>query len=916
MSTRVILTPDQRLRVFVSSTLQELADERAAVREAIAGLRLAPVMFELGARPHPPRDLYRAYLGQSHIFIGIYWQKYGWIAPAETISGLEDEYRLSGDRPKLVYIKTPAPDREPRLKELLDRMRSDDTTSYKSFTTVEELRQLVENDLAMILTERFEMAQSGEATPAAQKTRASNVPRPPTPLVGRERELAALTGMLARSDVSLLTLTGPGGTGKTRLAIQAALDLVDRFEDGVSFVALAPISDPKLVPTAIAQTLDIREARDGRPILESLKDYLRDRRMLLVLDNFEQVVSAGPTIAEVLEVSPQLKVLVTSRTLLRVRGERELPVMPLEVPERRRLLDAERLSQYASVELFIQRAQAVKPDFEITNESAPAVAEMCYRLDGLPLAIELAAARMRILSPQALLTRLEHRQDVLRGGPRDLPARQQTLRSTIDWSYNLLDDHARILFRRLSVFVGGWRLEAAEAVCNATGDLDVDVLDEMESLIDNSLLTSAEEADGEMRYGMLETIREYARERLSGSGEEDSLRERHADSYLALVETIQPKLLTSERRRWLDRLEIEHDNMRAALEWSRLGKCDASLGLRLSGTLAWFWQTRAYLHEGRKHLEAALARPDASARTEARAKALYGAGALAWSLGDYAVARACLEESVAIAREVGDQRQAAYALTQLGLVIVSQGDVEGASSLYSEALKLFREVKHTWGEAFALTWLAEATLVSDRPLMAQPLYEEGLTLWRKVGDPWGTGIALLVLGALALAQGDVSKSYALLEEGTALLREGGDRWSLSFGITGLANVLLWQGDYEQARVQFEEGLTFSRESGNPAAMIISLVGLAGVAVERSLRESPAQRDEYLWRAARLVGAADALREALGLHLMRVMRLAYEPRVALIRAQIDETIWGPAWAEGHVMSLDRAIAYALEKEPRA
>jgi predicted ATPase len=775
---------------------------------------------------------------------------------------------------------------------------------------------LIENDLAMVLTERFEQVQRGEAIPAAPATRANYVPRPPTPLVGRERELAAMKVMLARSDVGLLTLSGPGGTGKTRLALQVALDLVDDFEHGVYFVALASIADPHLVPTAIAQALDIHEARDGRPILESLKDYLRDKYVLLVLDNFEQVVLAGPIVVELLEVSPRLKVLVTSRMLLRVRGEKELPVMPLEVPERRRSLDAERLSQYASVELFIQRAQAVKPGFEITNESAPAVAEICYRLDGLPLAIELAAARIRILTPQALLTRLEHRLDVLRGGPRDLPARQQTLRSAIDWSHNLLDDQAKRLFRRLSVFVGGWTLDAAGAICNATGDLDVDVLDEMESLIDNSLLTSAEEADGEMRYGMLETIREYARERLSESGEEDSLRWRHAEYFLALAEAIEPKLGTSERRHWLDRLEIEHDNMRAALTCSRLEKCDPSIGLRLGGALAGFWQTRAYLHEGRKNLETALARPDASAHIPARAKALWGAGGLAWSLGDYAVARAYLEESMAIAREVGDRRQCAYALTQLGLVIVNQGDVDSASPLYAEAVELFREVKDAWGEAFALTWLAEATLISDRPLMAQPLYEEGLTLWRKVGDPWGTGIALLVLGALALAQGDVSKSYALLEEGTALLREGGDRWTLTFGITGLADVLLWQGDYEQAKVQFEVGLTFSRESGNPAGMIISLVGLAGVAAGLSPHESSQRREEYLRRAAALVGAADALREALGLHLLRIMRLTYEPRVAMIRTQIDEAIWGPAWAEGHAMGLERAIAYALEKDPRA
>jgi len=906
----IILTPDQRLRVFVSSTLQELADERRAARQAIARLRLAPVMFELGARPHPPRELYRAYLDQSDIFVGIYWQKYGWVAPGETISGLEDEYRLSGGRPKLIYVKTPAPEREPRLAELLDGIRGGDTASYKPFTAATELQDLIENDLALLLTERFEATQ----TPGVQATAAprASLPVPPTRLVDRGRERELINDLLLRPDVGLVTLTGPGGCGKTRLGLQAAFDIQARFEDGAFFVPLASLSDPGLVVPTIAKALEIREASGGRPLLDILKDYLSDRHLLLLLDNFEQVVSAAPLVVELLEACTSLKVLVTSRMPLRVRGEKECQVFPLALPERRRAPDAESLSQYAAIELFIQRAQDVKPGFQVTNETAPAVAEICYQLDGLPLAIELAAARIKILSPQALLARLENRLDVLRGGPRDLPVRQQTLRDAIGWSYDLLSQNAQALFRRLAAFVGGWTLEAAEAVCNADGDLDVDVLDEVEALVDNNLLVSSE-TEGELRFGMLGTIRDYARERLAASGEEAAVRRHHAGYYLGLAMTIEPQTRTAERVRWLDRLEAEHDNLRAALAWSQSPSGDIETGLQLAILLIWFWQARGYLSEGCQWLESLLAHPAAMPRTPYRAWLLFAAGGLAWSQGNLAHSRVRLEESVSIGREAGDLRCVAYAQSLLGLGQTNRGDPAAARPLHSESVALFREAGDKWGEAMALNFFSDTMLALGDLAAARSLAEASLALWRETQDPWGIAQPTLALAAMDLTTGQYDAARPRYEESVRLFQSVGDRWTLSWALSGLGQYLLSQGDAQQARVKFEQSLRLCRAADNPTGLIMCLAGLARVGAGQ-WQDGPAkspQRLVELRRAARLLGAADALRERIGTVMWRASASVVEQNTAEVRALLDEASFAEAWAEGRAMTLEQAVAQALE-----
>ena len=459
-------------------------------------LRLTPVMFELGARPHPPRELYRAYLAQSDVFVGIYWRRYGWVAPGEPVSGLEDEYLLSGDRPKLMYVKA-ADDREPRLDALLARVQADDRAAYKPFEDASELADLLADDLAVLLTERF--AAPG---PVPGGLRAAHLPVPPTGIVGRDAEVAAVAALLSRDGVHLVSLVGPGGIGKTRLALEVA---ARAFPGSAWFVDLAPVGDPALVPGAIAAALGVRPEGSG-PVLDLLADRLRDRPVLLLLDNFEQVLPAAADVAALLAACPSVRLLVTSRTALRLRGEHEVPLAPLPVPP--------------AVELLLDRARAVRPGFDPDPAAAAALAGIARRLDGIPLALELAAARLRLLPPAQLLRRLGDRLDRpldLAAGPVDLPDRQRTLRSTIEWSYDLLAPAERALLDRLSVFAGTFTLAAAEAVAAAPGE---DLVDTLSSLVAQSMVgPGGEDEGGDPRFGMLGTVRAYARERLEAGPE-------------------------------------------------------------------------------------------------------------------------------------------------------------------------------------------------------------------------------------------------------------------------------------------------------------------------------------------------------------------------------------------------------------
>jgi predicted ATPase/class 3 adenylate cyclase len=733
----------------------------------------------------------------------------------------------------------------------------------------------------------------------------NNLSLQPTPLIGRKREVAEVYERLLRPEVRLLTLTGVGGTGKTRLGLQAAAELTEQFEDGVFFVSLAAIRDPQLVVPAMAATLGVKEA-GGQPLLESVEDSLGEKHILLMVDNFEQVIEAAPVVTELLSTASNLKVLATSRIPLRLYGEHEYAVPPLALPDPERLPSVERLTHYEAVRLFVERAQAAKADFSVTNESAPAVAQICYRLDGLPLAIELAAARIKVLSPQKMLGRLGNRLKLLTGGARDLPERQRTLRSTIEWSYGLLGEGEKVLFARLSVFAGGRTMEAIEAICDAEGDLPVDVLDGLSSLVDKSLLKQEEGAGGEPRFVMLETIHEFAREKLQESEESEDIRRLHAEYFLALAEEAEPAVEGAQQPVWLERLEEEHDNMRRALSWSLGQGQDSELALRMSAALGEFWYLRGYFGEGRRWLEEALAKSGRTP-TAARARALQRVSWLAFQQGDLDRAEEASEEGLGLEgveffRTAGGDSTAAELQRLLGIVVGAQGEFERERELLEESLTLSQEAGNLRGMAASLFTLGSAWRQQGDLERATQLLEEALTMFRETGDQYLIASVLTHLGFTFLFQGDLERATATSEEAAAMLREQKHLAYLADALNNLGWVALLRGDSERARALYAESMQAQREIGAKVTAPENLLGLACVAAAQGEAE----------RAARLFGASEALPEAMGAPLEPGERALQEPYLAAARSKLDETSWQEAWAEGRAMRLEEAISYALEE----
>ncbi|MBA3531733.1 MAG: tetratricopeptide repeat protein [Ardenticatenales bacterium] len=726
--------------------------------------------------------------------------------------------------------------------------------------------------------------------------RPSNLPLPGTSLLGREREQSDLCALLRRPEVRLVTMTGTSGIGKTRLGLQVAHLLLDEFENGIIFVPLAPVRDPELVAPAIAQALDLQES-SGQSLIERLQEHLRERQVLLLLDNFEHLLGAAPLLTTLLAVAPHVKLLVTSREVLHLYGEREFVVPPLPLPALSPLLEPEALSEYAAIRLFVERAQAVRADFALTPENARAVLDICARLDGLPLAIELAAARSKIFAPEAILARLTHRFSLLTGGSKDLPARLQTLRQAIDWSHELLEAQEKRLFARLGVFVGGCTLEAATTVCTLAADPAQDTLEGMISLVNKSLVRQEDGREGEPRFTLLETLREYAQERLEERGESRLIQNQHLRFFLRLTEEAEPQLHGPDQLRWLDELDAEHANLRAALAHAR--EHEAEAGLRLAGALAWFWYVRGYFTEGRSWLQQLLARVPEP--TTVRVKALYGAAALARWQDEYDEAHTLCEESLTLARTLGDKVGMTWALYELGVQAAHQGEYERAHRLHEESLALKRQLGDQVGIAWSLHSLGRMAYLQGQLTQARTLLDESLGLRRARGDKNGIAWLLRTLGEVAYSQEDYPAATAWYQESLALFREVGSKVGSAFALDGLGTICQGLGDTEEAACFFLESLMLWRDLGNTPSEVTCLLHLAEIAV--SYRE--------VEMAARLLGAAETLLETMTAPPPPALLTQYGQGMRLIARHLDESAFQHSRETGKRVTLEQ-IAWDLRQ----
>jgi predicted ATPase len=857
-----IRTPDHRLRVFVSSTLKELAAERRVARAAIERLHLAPVMFELGARPHPPRELYRAYLHQSDIFLGLYSERYGWVAPGETVSGLEDEYNLATELPKLIYIKEAADARDARLNNLLDRIQNDDRASFKRFSTTVELGRLIQSDLATMLAERFDQSRARPEEPPARQFPArepSLIPTPLTPLIGRDRERGAVEALLERDGVRLVTLVGPGGIGKSRLAI----DVANRRRAAgteVAFIDLSSVTDASLVPNAIAEALGVLDTGDA-PIVEKLTTALRQRTLTLVLDNFEQVLAAAPALVTLLSSAPGVKLVVTSRSILRVSGEYAVEVGPLALPEPGQRLEADSSAQTPSIALFVERARAVKSDFAVTPGNLAAVAAICAALEGVPLALELAAARIRMLTPAAMLARLDRRLSLLSDGARDLPSRQRTLRRTIEWSTQLLGPEERRLLGRLGVFSGGFSLDALEHLSARLPDSGEDLLSALGTLVDSSLVREHDSA-ASPRYSMLATVREYAVEQLAASGELEQARQAHAHYFVHLARALEFDLEGSRQREVIALLKDERDNLRAVAHYL-LDQGDNDSLAEFAWQLLIYWWVGGLLGEVREWMDSVLDSGSLADRT--RAIALY------------------FTRSITLWHDASDR--------------VLPG--------LAESTELFRRVNDRSGEGLSLIFYALAVLADSPPDTAKAgeALERSVRVLHEAHDGWSEAMALVTLGRVALIHAATTEALDRFTQSLDLARSRRDDLGMTIALQHLGWAQLASRRSDDAVTSFTESLVTAAQLGHTEGVAYALEGLTAIAVEQHRVE----------RAGRLLRASEVLRKQSG--LLSATRFSFHEHylAPLLAGENAAELQLARGGDGPELSMGEAVEYALQRE---
>ena len=726
-----------------------------------------------------------------------------------------------------------------------------------------------------------------------------NLPPQPTRFIGRTEQISAVKELLARDGVRLVTLVGPGGTGKTRLSIQVAGEMLDQFPDGVVFVPLVDDTDGDQFISRVAQQLHVRQG--GRPLLESLKDYLGEKKLLLILDNFEQLVSAAPIAADLLAGAPLVKMIVTSRITLNLQVEHLFPVPPLNLPQTAALPSLDEMIETESVNLFVERAQAVKPSFGLTGENAAVIAEICRGLDGLPLAIELAAARVKILQPQAILARLDDSLKFLTGGARDLPIRHQTLRNTLKWSYDLLDQQEKTLFNRLSVFVGGFTLEAADTVCNPDGD--VDVLEGLTSLVDNSIIRQEGTDESEVRFGMLETIRAYALERLSEGGELERLREGHAKYFGDIaVNRIGNELYSEKGLYWLDWLERELSNLRAGLNWCLGSKDGVALGVQIVVALIWFWYRRGYFVEGLTWAERFLTLPEIQEPSPIRALAQQAYGILSIWKGEQDQGLAQLEESLLLLHRTEEDQWIAQGMISKSVALINMGRDRDAQPLLVQAKALFKEMGDDYFLGIALVHLGNVELGLGNPEMANRELEEAQAVVRPLKEPWILSFVLNNLGEVARVQGQYDLARSYYEECQALLQNTGDRGDMARFVHSLGYIAQHEGDFESAESQFREGLRLFRRLGNRRGIAECLAGLAGLKA----------RDGHLRWGTTLLAAAESLLQSTGGAWWPADRVEVEQNRAMMQSALEGDEFLQAWHRGENMTIDQAISFAANE----
>ena len=903
-----IKTPDQKLRVFISSTIEELANERKAAAEAISKLRLTPVMFELGARPHPPRNLYKAYLEQSQIFVGIYWNSYGWVAPDMDISGLEDEYQLAIDKPKLIYIKKTSAQRSDRLETLILQIQGSNSVSYRKFSELNEFVELLENDLALLMSERF-FEEDHKSTAAIIQPKCI-LPTIRDSFIGRESELERLKNMIEDSGTALVTISGPGGTGKTRLALQLAEEMGKEFKDGAWFIPLAAISDPESVAATIANHLGLFDG-GKQPIKLTLMGWLRDKQGLLILDNFEQILDAALLVSELIETCGLLKILVTSRSALHIRGEFLFPLDQLKVPERQTSFSSEEIKAYPAVELFIQRVKEINPNFSADEDSLHSIGEICQRLDGLPLAIELAAVRTQSLSVGALLQRMDRSLNILTKGSRDMPARQQTLRSAIDWSYNLMDEASRQWFRRMAIFSEGWTLESAESLMSDWPDSFSDSLTVMDRLVDLGLIrligTNGAQRNGEPRYYMLQTVREFALEKLEQAGEKMETLQCNLEHITDLLDEISPLTWSANPSPVLNQIESDYQNVQNAFQYA-VDTNQKIYSWRIIGSMGGYWISRGRHSEAMRWIEKAgielsIVQDPGLVEQIGLAnigKALYSSGMVNQYLPK---AVEIFKESAKIFESLGEGRLVARVKTFLGVTQISTGDMEAVSNLY-EAIELGKKYDDKMAVVSSMTFIVEGLQAMGRMDEAVDLLTKAEQIANSWGSAFGLGITSLQRGVLLFAKNEFKEASVFYERALNLFGIAGMRLIDGWAWLCWGCCLLELGDINRGSLCFNNGLNIARETGDKPMTLISFACFSYLA----------SKSKEKLRAAKLLGAMEnLLSQSIGFGVWNSSRKVRELAKRALEDVMEPEEIVSSMAAGHELNFDQAIALALSNQ---